>query len=131
FLDFLADEARKYPTFRLVMNAEVVDVMRADGCVTGIRAKTPDGDLDVEALLTIGADGRHSRIRERAALTVETFGAPIDVLWMRLSRHESDRTQTLGIIRSGRVFVMLNRGDYWQCAFVIPKGGYTALREQG
>ena len=131
FLDFLADEARKYPTFRLLMNAEAIDVLRADGRVTGVRAKTPDGEVDVEATLTIGADGRHSVVRDRAGLTVETFGAPIDVLWMRLSRHESDRTQTLGIIRSGRVFVMLNRGDYWQCAFVIPKGGYAALREQG
>jgi 2-polyprenyl-6-methoxyphenol hydroxylase-like FAD-dependent oxidoreductase len=131
FLDFLADEARQYPTFRLVMNAEVLDVLRADGRVTGVRAKTPDGDLDVEATLTIGADGRRSVVRDRAGLIVETFGAPIDVLWLRLSRHESDRAQTLGIIRSGRVFVMLNRGDYWQCAFVIPKGGYAALREQG
>ena len=131
FLDFLADEARKYPTFRLLMNAEAIDVLRADGRVTGVRAKTPDGEVDVEATLTIGADGRHSVVRDRAGLTVETFGAPIDVLWMRLSRHETDRAETLGIIRSGRVFVMLNRGDYWQCAFVIPKGGYAALREQG
>ena len=131
FLDFLADEARKYPTFRLLMNAEAIDVLRADGRVTGVRAKTPDGEVDVEATLTIGADGRHSVVRDRAGLTVETFGAPIDVLWMRLSRHETDRVETLGIIRSGRVFVMLNRGDYWQCAFVIPKGGYAALREQG
>ena len=131
FLDFLVDEARKYPTFRLLMNTEVIDVLRAGGQITGVRAKTPDGDVDVEATLTIGADGRSSVVRDRAGLTVETFGAPIDVLWMRLSRHETDRTQTLGIIRSGRVFVMLNRGDYWQCAFVIPKGGYATLRERG
>jgi 2-polyprenyl-6-methoxyphenol hydroxylase-like FAD-dependent oxidoreductase len=109
----------------------VIDVLRADGRVTGVHAKTPAGEVDVEATLTIGADGRHSVVRDRAGLTVETFGAPIDVLWMRLSRHETDRAETLGIIRSGRVFVMLNRGDYWQCAFVIPKGGYAALREQG
>jgi len=102
FLDFLADEARKYPTFRLLMNAEAIDVLRADGRVTGVRAKTPDGEVDVEATLTIGADGRHSVVRDRAGLTVETFGAPIDVLWMRLSRHETDRAETLGIIRSGR-----------------------------
>src|SRR5262245_55799900 len=131
FLDFLVDEARRYPTFRLLMNAAVTDVLRTGEQITGVRAKTPDGDVDVEATLTIGADGRNSVIRERAGLTVETFGAPIDVLWMRLSRHETDRAQTLGIIRSGRVFVMLNRGDYWQCAFVIPKGGYATLRERG
>jgi 2-polyprenyl-6-methoxyphenol hydroxylase-like FAD-dependent oxidoreductase len=131
FLDFLADEARRYPTFRLVMNADVTDVLRADGRITGVRAQTPDGEIEVEATLTIGADGRRSVVRERAGLSVETFGAPIDVLWMRISRHETDRTQTLGIIRSGRVFVMLNRHDYWQCAFVIPKGGYDTLRERG
>ena len=131
FLDFLVDEARRYPTFRLLMNAEVIDLLRADGRVTGVRARTPGGDIDVEATLTIGADGRSSVVRDRAGLTVEAFGAPIDVLWMRLSRQETDRTQTLGIIRSGRVFVMLNRGDYWQCAFVIQKGGYASLRERG
>jgi len=131
FLDFLADEARKYPTFRLLMNAEVTDVLRTDDRVTGVNVKTPDGDVDVEATLTIGADGRRSVVRERAGLTVETFGAPIDVLWMRISRRETDRAETLGIIRSGRVFVMLNRGDYWQCAFVIPNGGYETLRERG
>ena len=131
FLDFLADEARKYPTFRLLMNADVTDVLRTNGRVTGVRVKTPDGDVDVEATLTIGADGRRSVVRDRAGLIVETFGAPIDVLWMRISRRDTDRAETLGIIRSGRIFVMLNRGDYWQCAFVIPKGGYATLRERG
>ena len=131
FLDFLADEARKYPTFRLLMNAEVTDVLRTNGRVTGVSVKTPDGDVDVEATLTIGADGRRSVVRERAGLIVETFGAPIDVLWMRISRRDTDRAETLGIIRSGRIFVMLNRSDYWQCAFVIPKGGYTTLRDRG
>ena len=131
FLDFLADEARKYPTFRLLMNADVTDVLRTNGRVTGVSVKTPDGDVDVEATLTIGADGRRSVVRDRAGLIVETFGAPIDVLWMRISRRDTDRAETLGIIRSGRIFVMLNRGDYWQCAFVIPKGGYATLRERG
>jgi len=131
FLDFLADEARKYPTFRLLMNAEVTDVLRTDDRVTGVNVKTPDGDVDVEATLTIGADGRRSVVRERAGLTVETFGAPIDVLWMRISRRDTDRAETLGVIRSGRIFVTLNRGDYWQCAFVIQKGGYDVLRQQG
>jgi 2-polyprenyl-6-methoxyphenol hydroxylase-like FAD-dependent oxidoreductase len=131
FLDFLADEARKYPTFRLLMNADVTDVLRTNGRVTGVSVKTPDGDVDVEAPLTIGADGRRSVVRDRAGLIVETFGAPIDVLWMRISRRDTDRAETLGIIRSGRIFVMLNRGDYWQCAFVIPKGGYATLRERG
>ena len=131
FLDFLAGEARRYSTFRLLMNAEVMEVLRTGDRVTGLRVRTPDGELDVEAALTIGADGRTSIVRERAGLIVETFGAPIDVLWMRLPRRETDRAETLGVIRSGRVLVMLNRGDCWQCGFVIPKGGAAALKERG
>ena len=145
FLDFLADEGRRYPTFHLMMNAEVVDLLRSGGRVTGVRARTPEGDVEIDAMLTMGADGRKSVVRERAGLTVQTLGAPIDVLWMRLSRRDTnavvsgfsrtggdpDPAQTLGVIRAGRVFVMLNRGDYWQCAFVIPKGGCEALRTRG
>jgi 2-polyprenyl-6-methoxyphenol hydroxylase-like FAD-dependent oxidoreductase len=131
FLDFLADYGRRYPTFHLVMNAEVTGLTRAGGVVTGIRAQTPDGPLDVSAPLTIGADGRHSIVRAQAGLTVQTFGAPIDVLWMRLSRRESDRAETLGVVKAGFVLVTLNRGDYWQCAFVIPKGGFSALQARG
>jgi 2-polyprenyl-6-methoxyphenol hydroxylase-like FAD-dependent oxidoreductase len=131
FLDFLADEARRYPTFRLLMNAEVTGLLRTGDRISGVRAQTPDGDVDVEATLTLGADGRRSIVRDRAGLDVETFGAPIDVLWMRITRRETDRAETLGVIRSGRILVMLNRGDYWQCAFVIPKGGYATLRDRG
>jgi 2-polyprenyl-6-methoxyphenol hydroxylase-like FAD-dependent oxidoreductase len=131
FLDFLAGEARRYPTFRLLMDAEVTDVLRAGDRVAGLRVRRPDGELDVEAALTIGADGRSSIVRERAGLTVETLGAPIDVLWMRLPRCDTDQAETLGVIRSGRVLVMLNRGDYWQCGFVIPKGGAAALKAHG
>ena len=131
FLDFLAGEARRYPTFRLLMDAEVTDVLRAGDRVAGLRVRRPDGELDVEAALTIGADGRSSIVRERAGLTVETLGAPIDVLWMRLPRCDTDQAETLGVIRSGRVLVMLNRGDYWQCGFVIPKGGAAALKARG
>jgi 2-polyprenyl-6-methoxyphenol hydroxylase-like FAD-dependent oxidoreductase len=131
FLDFLADEGRRYPTFRLLMNAEVTDVIRSGEPITGARVTTPDGPIEVNARLTIGADGRHSLVRERAGLIVRTFGAPIDVLWMRLSRRSSDRAETLGVVRPGRVLVMLNRGEYWQCAFVIAKGAYAALQARG
>ena len=131
FLDFLADEARKYPTFRLLMNAEATTVIQTGDSVSGVRVKTREGELAVKATLTIGADGRHSVVRARAELAVETFGAPIDVLWTRFSRHETDRAETLGVIRSDRVFVMLNRGDYWQCAFVIPKGGIDDIHSRG
>jgi 2-polyprenyl-6-methoxyphenol hydroxylase-like FAD-dependent oxidoreductase len=131
FLDFLAHQARTYPTFRLVMNAEVVGLRGSAGTVTGVDVRTPDGDMAVDAALTIGADGRRSAVRERAGLAVDVLGAPIDVLWLRFSRRDSDRAEALGVIRFGRVFVMLNRGDYWQCAFVIPKDGYAHLKERG
>ena len=131
FLDFLADEARRYPTFRLFMNAEVVGLRKSGGTITGVEVRTADGDMVVDATLTVGADGRRSLVREHAGLAVRTLGAPIDVLWMRLSRRDTDRADTLGVIRPGRVFVMLNRGDYWQCAFVIPKGAFAELRGRG
>lgn len=131
FLDFLADAARAYPNFRLLMNAEVTGLIEQGGRVTGIKAATREGPLDIHATLTIGADGRGSTIRERAGLVVDDLGAPIDVLWMQLSRHATDEALSLGRIDTGRVFIMIDRGDYWQCAFVIPKDGLDALREKG
>ncbi|MDB5310011.1 MAG: ubiF 2 [Gemmataceae bacterium] len=131
FLDFVADHARRYPSFRLRMRAEVTELVEENGRVVGIRAKTPDGPLEVRAGLTVGADGRHSTVRARAGLPVRDFGAPIDVLWMRLSRRPTDPDLPVGRFDRGRVFVMLYRGDYWQCAFVIPKGGYDEVRRRG
>jgi 2-polyprenyl-6-methoxyphenol hydroxylase-like FAD-dependent oxidoreductase len=131
FLDFLAERGRRYPTFHLQMEAEVVDLLTEDGRVAGVTARTPDGTLDVRAPLTIGADGRSSIVRERAGLAVDELGAPIDVLWTRFARRPDDPGQTFGYLRAGHVFVMLDRRDYWQCAFVIPKGGYDELRRQG
>ena len=131
FLDFLADEARTYPNFRLEMQAEVTDLVEDSGTVTGVRAKVPDGTLDVRADLVVGADGRHSAVRDLAGLEVEDLGAPMDVLWMRLSKKPEDGSLVLGRIQAGRLFVMLDRGDYWQCAFVIPKGGFAEMRRRG
>ena len=131
FLDFLAERARRYPTFHLEMEAEVVDLLVGEDTVAGVTAKTPRGPLEIRAPLTIGADGRHSVVRERAGLRVDELGVPIDVLWMRLSRRAHDPGQTFGYLRAGHVLVMLDRGDYWQCAFVIPKGGYDELRRKG
>ena len=87
--------------------------------------------MEVRAELIVGADGRHSTVRERAGLAVEDLGAPMDVLWMRLSRRPDDPEQPLGRFDAGQIFVMLNRGDYFQCAFVIPKGGFDALKAKG
>jgi 2-polyprenyl-6-methoxyphenol hydroxylase-like FAD-dependent oxidoreductase len=131
FLDFLADHGKLYPGFKLMMQAEVDDLLWDGDKVIGLRARLPDGMLEVRADLVVGADGRSSTVRERAGLEVEDLGAPMDVLWMRLSKQPGDGSQTLGRIQAGRLFVMLDRGDYWQCAYVIPKGGFERLRAEG
>jgi len=131
FLDFLANHAKRYPGFSLRMKADVDELLFEGDKVVGLRAKTPDGDLEVRADLVVGADGRHSTVRNRAGLQVEDIGAPMDVLWMRLSKRPEDGTQLLGRILPGRLFVMIDRGDYWQCAYVIPKGGFDAIRSKG
>lgn len=131
FLDFLAGHGRRYPTFRLLMQAEVTDLIRDSGKVVGVVAKTPGGVIEVRAELVVGADGRHSIVRERAGLESINLGAPMDVLWMRLSKSSGDPPQTLGQVSAGNVLVLLDRGDYWQCAYVIPKGGLEAIRARG
>ena len=131
FLDFLADHARSYPGFDLRMRAEVTDLIHEGDRVVGVRARTPESVLEVRADLVVGCDGRHSTVRANAGLDVEDTGAPIDVLWMRLPRQPDDPDQPLGRFDPGQVFVMLNRGDYFQCALVIPKGGFDAVKAQG
>ena len=131
FLNFIAEQARRYPSFHLRMEAEVTQIVEEAGKVVGVTAKTPEGELEVLADLTVGADGRHSVVRERAGFSVVNLGAPMDVLWMRMSRHPTDPAQTFGRFDSGRILVFLNREDYWQTAYVIPKGKADELRQQG
>ncbi|HEV8138244.1 MAG TPA: FAD-dependent oxidoreductase [Pyrinomonadaceae bacterium] len=131
FLDFLADQARYYPTFRLITQAEVQDVIEETGRIVGVKARTPDGVLDVLADLTIGADGRGSVVRDKAGLETQKFGAPMDVLWFRLRRKPSDGEQTLGRIMGGKMMVMLNRGDCWQCGYLIRKGEFENIKARG
>jgi 2-polyprenyl-6-methoxyphenol hydroxylase-like FAD-dependent oxidoreductase len=131
FLNFLASHSRRYPGFRLLMKAEVTGLIEEDGRVTGVTAETPDGDLTIKAPLVVGCDGRHSTVREIAGLKVEQLGAPMDVLWFRLSRRPDDSAATGGLFLPGRIFVMLNRGDYWQCAYVIPKGSVDDVHRKG
>lgn len=131
FLDFLAEHAKPYRGFRLLMQTEARDLIEEEGRVTGLRAHTPTGPLDIRADLVVAADGRTSTLRERAGLAVTDLGAPMDVLWLRLSRRPDDGVQTLGHIEAGHVFIMLDRGDYWQCAFVIPKGGFDEIQRAG
>ncbi|MGZ5849073.1 MAG: FAD-dependent oxidoreductase [Methyloceanibacter sp.] len=131
FLNFLAEQAKGYPSFHLRMQVEVTDLIEDGDRVVGLRAGTPEGLIEVRADLVVGADGRHSVVRALAGLEGADYGAPMDVLWMRLSKSPSDGKQSLGRIGAGRLFVMLDRGDYWQCAFVIPKGGINELRRHG
>lgn len=131
FLDFIADEAKLYPGFHLQMQAEVTELLEQDGSVVGVRANTVSGPREVRARLVVAADGRHSVLRRRAGLTVRDLGAPIDVLWFRLSRQPGDTAETMGRFDPGAIVVMINRGDYWQCAHAIPKGGIDQVKAQG
>ena len=131
FLNFLAEQGRRYPGFHLETKAEATDLIEESGRVVGVRVATPQGQREVRADLVVGADGRHSVIRQRAGLPVVNLGAPMDVMWMRLSRRVNDPGQTFGYVDSGRLMVLLNREDYWQCAFVIPKGAAHEIRERG
>jgi 2-polyprenyl-6-methoxyphenol hydroxylase-like FAD-dependent oxidoreductase len=131
FLDFLAEQAKKYPSFKLKMQAEVDGLLHDGATIVGLTAKQADSRLDVRSRLVMGADGRHSTVREKAGLKVDDLGAPMDVLWFRLPQEPGDGGQTLGRIQAGVVFIMLDRGDYWQCAYVIRKGGFAELRRKG
>jgi 2-polyprenyl-6-methoxyphenol hydroxylase-like FAD-dependent oxidoreductase len=131
FLNFLADQGKRYRTFDLHMQTEATDLIVEGGRVVGLRAKTADGALTIRADLVVGCDGRHSTVRERAGLKGDDFGAPMDVLWFRITRRNTDQGETFGHIETGRMMVMLDRGDYWQCAYVIPKGGIDRVKAEG
>ena len=131
FLDFLAAKAARYPSFRLRMRVEAVGLVEEAGQVAGVEVMTAEGPIQIRADLVVGADGRRSVIRERAGLEVREFGAPMDVLWFRLSRRSDDPANLMGIFGSGRIFVLLNRDSYWQCGYVIAKGTIDAIRRQG
>jgi 2-polyprenyl-6-methoxyphenol hydroxylase-like FAD-dependent oxidoreductase len=131
FLNFLGQQAKCYKTFDLRMNAEATDLVEEGGRIVGLRAKTPDGTLTIRAQLVVGCDGRHSTVREKARLASDDYGAPMDVLWFRMTRRNTDSTDTFGHIEAGKLMVMLDRGDYWQCAYVIPKGGIERVKSEG
>jgi len=131
FLDFLAEVAEKLPAFRLLRETEALSLVREDGRVAGVGARDKAGALTLRADLVIACDGRHSTLRRAAGLQSRDFGAPMDVLWLRLSKRPQDAGKALGRFDGGRILVMLDRGDYWQCAFVIHKGGFDALKAQG
>jgi 2-polyprenyl-6-methoxyphenol hydroxylase-like FAD-dependent oxidoreductase len=128
FLDFLSSEAKKLPAFTLIMRANVTGLIEEQGGVAGVHASTANGALEVRADCTIGCDGRHSTVRAAAGLQIEDVGAPIDVLWFRVTRDPSSLDDTLARVAPGHFVVTIDRGDYWQCAFVVAKGGAEALQ---
>ena len=113
------------------MRNEAVDLIEEAGRVVGVRADTPRRRLEIRADLTVGCDGRHSTVRARAGLAVVNLGAPMDVLWFRLPKRPSDPGQTMGRFDAGRISVLIDRGDYWQCAFLIPKGTIEETKRAG
>ena len=131
FLSFISAKAKAFPNFELLMEAEAEDLISENGRVVGVKAVKHGVPLEIRADVTIAADGRGSILRDKAALEVESNGAPIDVLWFRLPRRPEDSNQAQAQFRPGKIVIALNRGDYWQCAFVIPKGGIDAIRTQG
>jgi 2-polyprenyl-6-methoxyphenol hydroxylase-like FAD-dependent oxidoreductase len=131
FLEFVTREARRYAGFTLLTEAEVTDVLMQDERVVGVRYRTPTGEDEVHADLTVGCDGRTSRVREAAGLPLTETSPPMDVLWFRLSRRPTD-SQSVGLrLQPGHFFALINRQDYWQIAYVIPKGAYAHVRAGG
>jgi 2-polyprenyl-6-methoxyphenol hydroxylase-like FAD-dependent oxidoreductase len=131
FLNFLAAHGKAYPAFHLRMETQATALVWEGDRIVGVRARGPEGETEIRADLVVGADGRHSTVRELGGLKVEDIGAPMDALWMRISRRPDDPDQPLGRFGAGEIFVMLDRGDYYQCAFVIPKGGFDSLKAEG
>jgi len=131
FLNFIAGQAGRYSTFSLLREANVTGLLNKGQAITGVTAQTSEGPLEVHARLVVGADGRSSVVRKAADLTVIDTGAPIDVLWFRLSRQTNDPDQIFGNFHYGEILIMLNRGEYWQCGYIINKGGFEKLKAEG
>jgi 2-polyprenyl-6-methoxyphenol hydroxylase-like FAD-dependent oxidoreductase len=131
FLNFLREAGKRFASLKVMMSTEAVDLIRNGNRIAGVRAKTADGTIDISADLTIACDGRHSTVRERAGLQVEEIGAPMDVLWFRAGKGPNETERIFARVDPGKMMVTFDRGDYWQCAFVIPKGGYEAVKARG
>jgi 2-polyprenyl-6-methoxyphenol hydroxylase-like FAD-dependent oxidoreductase len=130
FLNFLADKAKRYPSFRLEMNTEVTGLLWEGDRVTGVTAQTPGGLVEIRADVTVACDGRWSVIREQSGLPLREFPMPIDVLWFRLPRGSS-APETLGYLGGGQIIIAIDRGDYWQCGAIIDKGGFERVKTEG
>jgi 2-polyprenyl-6-methoxyphenol hydroxylase-like FAD-dependent oxidoreductase len=131
FLDFLAGRGRRFPALKIMMSTEVTDLIEGAGRITGVKAVAPEGPFEIRADLVVGCDGRTSTVRAASGLVVEALGSPIDVLWFRLSKKAGDPGQVLGRLGANSMIVTIDRTDYWQCAYVIGKGGIGKIHEQG
>jgi 2-polyprenyl-6-methoxyphenol hydroxylase-like FAD-dependent oxidoreductase len=131
FLNFLRESGKRFTSLKVMMSAEAVDLIREGDRILGVKVKTPDGAIDIEADLTIACDGRHSLVRERAGLAIEEIGAPMDVLWFRAGKRENENERLFARVDPGKMMVTFDRGSYWQCAYVIAKGQYDAVKARG
>jgi 2-polyprenyl-6-methoxyphenol hydroxylase-like FAD-dependent oxidoreductase len=131
FLNFLREEGRRFASLDVLMNANATGLIWSGGSVAGVDADTPEGPLEIRAELTVGCDGRHSTVRQQARLEIEEIGAPMDVLWFRAGRPKNESENLSARVQSGKMLVTFDRGDYWQCAYVIPKGQYEAVKARG
>lgn len=131
FLNFLREAGKRFASLEVLMSTEAVDLIRNGETIAGVRAQTPDGMIDIEADLTVACDGRHSTMRERAGLSAEEIGAPMDVLWFRAGRTPGETENLFARVEPGKMMVTFDRGDYWQCAYVIAKGQYDAVKARG
>lgn len=131
FLNFIAGKAKQYNNFHLMMETEAVDLIKEDNIVRGVQAKDKNETFEIRCDLVVGADGRHSTVREKAGFAVKNIGSPMDVLWFKITRQQSDPDLVLGFFDAGKIMVMIDRGTYWQCGFVIKKGSYAEIQQLG
>ena len=131
FLNFLRESGKRFSSLQVMMDTNATDLIWSGDRVVGVNADTPEGPVEIRAGLTIGCDGRHSLVRERAGLEVDEIGAPMDVLWFRAGRRPNETENLFARIQSGKMLVTFDRGDYWQCAYVIAKGKFDAIKARG
>jgi 2-polyprenyl-6-methoxyphenol hydroxylase-like FAD-dependent oxidoreductase len=131
FLNFLRERGQRFASLKVMMNTEAIDLIRRGEAIAGVKATTPEGVIDIEADLTVACDGRHSLVRERAGLEVEEIGAPMDVLWFRAGKGPNENESVFARVDPGKMMVTFDRGDYWQCAYLIAKGQYDAVKARG
>jgi 2-polyprenyl-6-methoxyphenol hydroxylase-like FAD-dependent oxidoreductase len=131
FLNFLSAEAARFPSFTLRMGWEATGLLRQDGAIIGVSANTPEGPVEIPATLTVGCDGRHAISREAANLPLFDYGVPVDILWLRIARQPSDPENALGYFNYGRFIILINRNDYFQAGYIIPKDTFPQIQQNG